>query len=652
VQAVQLLERLQQYAHTPFLLFANGGDHLGPQRELERLLAYFNRVIPGVCFSASTFPAYVRLVSARSDELPCWSGELRGARYNHLLAGVLSTRLPLKQANARTQTDLERWAEPFGAIAHVDGGPDPRPFLRVAWRLLLLNHAHDSICGCSIDQVHVEMQPRFDQARQIAAGVTQDALGYLLGRVRTRDFRAGPLAIVFNPTGGERSDVVIGSVHLPSSLLGKPLEVVSASGDRAPCQVLEADPAEEATVALAARSVPSVGYQTLAIEAASQPGSQVRLPGMSYDVHIADDGRLRLTHLPTGYVVDGAHLFVDEADAGDEYTCAPLPNRLTSACCTARSWLLHSGPVLTTYAIEQYWQLPERLTGDRRARSAVSVQMRMYTEVDLAVDARWITLRVTIDNAASDHRLRVVCPTGIAASAVEALGHFDRRTRPVTPPVHADWFETSGSANHQQGFVAVFGERVGVALLSPELPEYVAEPGETGVDLSLTLLRCVGWLSRDDLPTRPTAAGPQLSTPGAQCLGRATFSYAIAVVDRRDWPLIPAWAEEFRAPLQLVETRCQDGPLPPRLALVDVSGQAVLTAVKPAENGDGLVVRLYNSQPTAGAALVRPWRPPRYAWCCRLDESHIDALVVGVAGGVRIELKGSEIASMHLVFDR
>jgi hypothetical protein len=35
--------------------------------------------------------------------------------------------------------------------------------------------------------------------------------------------------------------------------------------------------------------------------------------------------------------------------------------------------------------------------------------------------------------------------------------------------------------------------------------------------IALTLLRCVGWLSRDDLSTRRGHAGPYMATPGASC---------------------------------------------------------------------------------------------------------------------------------------
>ena len=108
-------------------------------------------------------------------------GELRepGTDYDDqqwLIPGVLSSRVWIKQANAECETLLCQWAEPFSAWAHLslDAEP-PQGFLDVAWKWLLQNHPHDSICGCSIDVVHEDMKYRFSQSRQIGDRLTREA---------------------------------------------------------------------------------------------------------------------------------------------------------------------------------------------------------------------------------------------------------------------------------------------------------------------------------------------------------------------------------------------------------------------------------------------------------------------------------------------
>ena len=64
---------------------------------------------------------------------------------------------------------------------HIIGSPPSSPriiqsdILPITWRLLMENHPHDSICGCSIDQVHDEMKVRFDQVDQIGEELTGKA---------------------------------------------------------------------------------------------------------------------------------------------------------------------------------------------------------------------------------------------------------------------------------------------------------------------------------------------------------------------------------------------------------------------------------------------------------------------------------------------
>ena len=102
------------------------------------------------------------------NERAQFRGELIGARRTIVLPGVWSSRLNLKLRNRACETALIGWAEPWAALGAMCGTPDERPALRLAWRALLANQAHDSICGCSIDAVHAQMEGRFDTAEGLA----------------------------------------------------------------------------------------------------------------------------------------------------------------------------------------------------------------------------------------------------------------------------------------------------------------------------------------------------------------------------------------------------------------------------------------------------------------------------------------------------
>jgi alpha-mannosidase len=139
--------------------------------------------------------------------------------------------------------------------------------------------------------------------------------------------------------------------------------------------------------------------------------------------------------------------------------------------------------------------------------------------------------------------------------------------------------------------------RAGVTVFSEGLMEYeVLTDGPPRV--ALTLLRCVGALSRDDLATRPGGhAGPGLATPGAQCPGRHVFRFAM---EPRGQPPSEAALHErarmFLAPPRVVSPAGGDGSLPTRHSFLTFAGApgAVLSACKTADDRDGVVVRLFN----------------------------------------------------------
>src|SRR5262249_27995900 len=160
-------------------------------------------------------------------------------------------------------------------------------------------------------------------------------LAVVLGEARTLDLADGALVAVINPCGGARTETVTGALRLPDELVGKPLVAIDPDGNRTPCQSIGLD-----QVALLARVVPSVGYQTLSIQV-----GESETPDRRYSLGVADDGRLRITHLTSGHVINGAHLLIDEADAGDEYTFCPIDQPATiNQGRPARTWIVRDGP--------------------------------------------------------------------------------------------------------------------------------------------------------------------------------------------------------------------------------------------------------------------------------------------------------------------
>ena len=71
---------------------------------------------------------------------------------------------------------LERWVEPLEAFSWKLGGfPYDHDTIWYSWKLLQ-NHPHDSICGCSAEEVHKDVDMRFEHLRQVTNQITSTSV--------------------------------------------------------------------------------------------------------------------------------------------------------------------------------------------------------------------------------------------------------------------------------------------------------------------------------------------------------------------------------------------------------------------------------------------------------------------------------------------
>ena len=145
------------------------------------------------------------------DDLNTITGELRSQKTDgwYTLANTASSRIYIKQWNVRCEMLFEKVAEPLAAIAAKEGMEYPQDLFTYGWKLLMQNHPHDSICGCSVDDVHREMVTRFEKAEQVALHIISMCMDYLKGKIDTSAVKEGNIPfVVVNTTGWDRTGVV------------------------------------------------------------------------------------------------------------------------------------------------------------------------------------------------------------------------------------------------------------------------------------------------------------------------------------------------------------------------------------------------------------------------------------------------------------
>jgi len=620
----ELTEQLRAQAADRVVLWMHGDDHRAPQQDLLLRLGELRARWPDIELKLGTLSDFIRRVRSRRCRLETIRGELRGSRHAFLLSGVLSSRIYLKQQNTRVQALLEQYAEPLAVWAWRLGAPYPRAFLERAWTFLLQNHAHDSICGCSIDEVHREMLSRFAQAEQIAEELIEASLQHLSAHVRLEE---GEFVIVYNPTPWPREgrvEVALASVEESPLTLwdpeqGREIPCVSKGEQLRSLDVLQGVKHIPHQVVAFRAELPPLGYKVYRLMPDRKGGSSTsslvvgerELENEFLRLTVHEDGTFDLKDKRSKELYQGLHFFEDSADVGDEYTYAPLGGALRSNQDSARLkvGVVEDHPDWATLQVKLEWALPAGLLSDRRSRSSELVPCSIESYLTLQRGADWLEIRTVVENRARDHRLRVGFPVGIRAEASWAEAAFGVVKRSVRLPKGQGWKEPPSPTHPQGRFVAVEGEGRGIALLNRGLPEY--ELSEDGT-LYLTLLRCVGWLSRQDIRTRPGHAGPPYPTPEAQCLGTYEFAYAV-VPYKGTWEEAQVWkaAVEFNLPPWGQGIRVSSGSkgLPTSGSLLRVEPTClILSALKKAEDDDGVIVRVYNTTSrSVQGQLECPW---------------------------------------------
>jgi mannosylglycerate hydrolase len=644
------------------MLIQNGADHHARQPRLRDALTMLERAGADDGVRRSSLTQFAERLVERSalQSLPLVRGELRDSYgYTWTLQGTFGTRAHEKRLNARAERMLLRDAEPWAALA-ARGGLSRRPLVEQAWKTLLTAHPHDTLCGCSTDEVADAMELRLRSAINQGVGIRDDAIAELIGHdpVAAREAKSEwqPIVIVRNAAPRKRAGVAIleieefladiavgpGSAPLtpaaPAVSMPKPrvpalgaLQVLSRSVRHSRTESPRHYPDDDLVVVTrAAAWIPDAapyGITSYAIGAGDvrrrfpdHPVTTNRhsLRNEILDVTVGESGEISLGHVESGRRIASLIDFIDEGDAGDLYTPALRRRETRVEFRTVRP--VHRGALYGELALR--YRIIDGNGRDRRHGADVTVHLA------LEAGAPFLRIRVSSENRGENHRLRLVLRSDVVNPEVWADAAFGVvRREPIDVGDAEAALEAPPPTAPLHRYVSLFREGVGVTVFSDGLAEYEAT-AEGGV--LVTLVRAVGELSRNDLPERPGHAGWPTPTPGAQCIGPFDAAFAVmphgarlpatidAIERAADDVLSPLVGTTLRSALRVPST--VEGP-----ELVG-SGLA-FSAMKESEDGEWLVLRCVNLRDDEVAGR---WRLPfavREARTARLDETIISDMV-------------------------
>jgi alpha-mannosidase len=203
----------KELQHDLLMVFGHGDGGGGPTREMLENIR-----------EMAAFPAMPRLRQAdvgdlfqaieakAGDRLPVWNGEL----YLELHRGTYTTQSRNKRANRKSEFRLHD-AEFLAALAQtLDSDYQyPAAALRRAWELVCLNQFHDIIPGSSIGPVYVESQRQYADIQHMADAVQDAALSALAPQLGVQPGQESNLSLlIVNPTSFARDDLAFWPGHL------------------------------------------------------------------------------------------------------------------------------------------------------------------------------------------------------------------------------------------------------------------------------------------------------------------------------------------------------------------------------------------------------------------------------------------------------
>uniref|UniRef100_E6Q0A2 Glycoside hydrolase family 38 central domain-containing protein n=1 Tax=mine drainage metagenome TaxID=410659 RepID=E6Q0A2_9ZZZZ len=507
--------------------------------------------------------------------IPTWKSEL----YLEYHRGVFTTQANHKR-NMRASEEEVLNAEKWASMAWLDGRPYPGAELTEDWKKVLFNQFHDLAAGSGIGVIYKDAQEDYDVVRwstnEISAGASQT----LDERIDTRNAGgSGIPVVVMNPLGWERSGEVTVTAQLPP---GQPIEDYALAGngaEHAAAHVVSRDAKTGVTtLRIAAQHVPALGYKVLwlgATKAANDPDAGRTMSDQASQ-YVLENDRLRVTISKTTGCITSLY---DKQAKFETLASGACGNELQAFKDTPKdydAWNIDPGTLD---------QAPTALTMVDAVAAAGNQAVRVTRSWQNSKFAQTIRLapgsdEVDVDNQIDWHETHVLLKAAFPlavhsdfATYEIPYGSIQRTTLRNNSWEKAQfevpamrWADLTGSGAASSG-------THGMSLINQT---------KYGYD-------CAGNVLRLSLLRSPTWPDPEADR------GHHHFRYAL-------YPHGDGWQQaltvhhgwEYNYPLTAAVTTAHPGALPAAHSFVSVSPEnVVLTAVKKAEDSNGLIFRVY-----------------------------------------------------------
>lgn len=612
-------------SEVPIVLITHTSDHFLANADVPKIKADIQKMYPNAEVLQVSIEEMVEKVKQYENLLPVLSGELATPCKKHdggldgnlvLISNCLSSYYTLKQNNDRCQNLLEKKMEPLLALSRLDGKKPDMSFVKLAYKYLLQNQPHDSICGCSADQTHKDMIYRYDQVYTICDAVLSDVLNLNVNDtvIEGNNYKLR----YYNFAPYTKKTVITAELPLYSGFPREEntfsyndpkysFEILDANGQVLPYQIDNIEYrklkrldgqrytyCDTYTVSFTAE-LPAMGFAEFAVRpTAVRPvyESDLRYGDNFAEneflrLEIEQNGEIRITDKRNGSVYSGLNRFVDDGETGDGWWHMAPNNDITVNSFGTDTLIenVSAGPAKVSFKITKKILLPKEYIEHTHKRSDERLPLTIVSEVTLKANTANVEVVTTVDNNIKDHRLRVKLPTGIVSDKYFAGQAFycNERSTNITLENRKN-YEAELFEKNMNGIVGIRNaDGSGLAFVSAEgLHECAVH--ENG-DIYVTLLR-----SFHNVFLHPDAVNSQLQQ-------KLTYNYCFAPLEKDTEYCVLLELQSI-----LAKTDSADFHKAPENT--EITGKSyfslnnkhiALSAFKIAEEEDGIVIRLFNA---------------------------------------------------------
>lgn len=526
-----------------FNIISCGGDQRYVDLNIKETIKDLNNKQKMYEYKLGTYEEYFK--KFKTSQLTNVKGELLDSQDSKIHRSIYSHRYDHKYMNDYAERLITQTLEPLVAMATKAGITQHLKLIENAWRLMLLNSAHDSAGGCNSDETNEHITNRFNKAIEI----TESYIDIIIRKISETAYKENEL-ILFNTTAlnkdlwkdvnviskKESFKIIDGSREIEFDIVNK--EKVYYGSIKKTKE--EHDPNlyyYRYTITFKKKLKP-LSFKSIKIKESNGTLEAVEkksnvIENKNYKIFF-ERGKFFFKNKINNKTIENWIEIISEADDGDTYDFSPLENSKAQILNIKSPKIkISKGKIQTSLKIAGILEIFENLNS-WKTKEAKIVKQPFTLTITIGED-KLISIFIKTKNKAKDHRLRIKFNTDIKFENSIADTHFGFVKRPIIQEELENWRELKWN-EEPTGIYPVLSNVIleddssALNILLNGIKEYEAK---TDQSLELTLYRSIGWLGKPNLIRRPGKASGQeykyVPTPDSQLLEKE-MSWKIGII--------------------------------------------------------------------------------------------------------------------------